>query len=102
MTGRARIATDTDAAEVGRILAAGFAEGPVLTWVFQEPGRASKLASFFQFLGSHLARMELRVALEEWIKHYPNFELAKAGQVTWSAGQVRSPGSVPVQILGGN
>ena len=53
-------------------------------------------------LGSHLARMELRVALEEWIKHYPNFELAEAGQVTWSAGQVRGPRSVPVRILGGN
>jgi ribosomal protein S18 acetylase RimI-like enzyme len=50
VTGLARIATDADAAEVGRILAAGFAEDPVLTWVFQEPGRASKLACFFQFL----------------------------------------------------
>lgn len=50
MTGPARIATAVDAAEVGRTLAAGFADDPVLTWVFQEPGRAAKLASFFDFL----------------------------------------------------
>ena len=51
-------------------------------------------------LGSHLARMELRVALEEWMKRYPDFELAHSEEVTWSAGQVRGPRSVPVRILG--
>ena len=51
-------------------------------------------------LGSNLARMELRVALDEWIKRYPNFELSDAEQVTWSAGQVRGPRTVPVRILG--
>jgi cytochrome P450 len=50
-------------------------------------------------LGSNLARMELRVALEEWIKRYPDFELADAGAVTWSAGQVRGPRTIPVRIL---
>lgn len=50
MSGPTRIATAADAAEVGRILAAGFADDPVLTWAFQEPGRASKLACFFEFL----------------------------------------------------
>jgi GNAT superfamily N-acetyltransferase len=50
MTSPARIATDVDAAEIGRTLAGGFADDPVLTWVFQEPGRAAKLASFFDFL----------------------------------------------------
>ena len=51
-------------------------------------------------LGSNLARMELRVALEEWMKHCPDFELAHPEQVAWSAGQVRGPRSVPVRVLG--
>jgi cytochrome P450 len=50
-------------------------------------------------IGSNLARMELRVALEEWMKRYPDFELTDPEKVTWSAGQVRGPRCVPVRIL---
>ncbi|HUS62425.1 MAG TPA: cytochrome P450, partial [Acidimicrobiales bacterium] len=50
-------------------------------------------------LGSNLARMELRVALEEWLTRIPSFELIDGATVTWSAGQVRGPRSVPVRIL---
>ena len=50
-------------------------------------------------LGSNLARMELRVALEEWMNRYPDFELADPATVTWSAGQVRGPRTIPVRIL---
>ena len=49
-------------------------------------------------LGSPLARMELRVALEEWLARYPEFELADPSAVTWSAGQVRGPRTLPVTI----
>ena len=50
-------------------------------------------------IGSNLARMELRIALEEWIARYPDFELTDATAVSWSAGQVRGPRSVPVRII---
>ena len=49
-------------------------------------------------IGSNLARMELRVALEEWMKRYPDFELVDPTRVTWSAGQVRGPRTVPVRV----
>jgi cytochrome P450 len=50
-------------------------------------------------LGSNLARMELKIALEEWMARYPDFELTDPGAVTWSAGQVRGPRTIPVTIL---
>jgi hypothetical protein len=51
-------------------------------------------------LGSNLARMEMRVALSEWMGRYPEFELIDPAQVSWSAGQVRGPRHLPVRILG--
>ena len=52
-------------------------------------------------LGSNLARMELTVALEEWMARVPDFELADAESVTWSTGQIRGPRTLPVRILNG-
>jgi hypothetical protein len=49
-------------------------------------------------IGSNLARMELRVALEEWTARFPEFELTDPDAVTWSAGQVRGPRTVPVRL----
>lgn len=48
--------------------------------------------------GSNLARMELRVALEEWLRRIPEFELADPEGVRWSTGQVRGPRELPVRI----
>jgi cytochrome P450 len=50
-------------------------------------------------LGSNLARMELTVALEEWMARFLDFELADPDSVTWSAGQVRGPRRLPVRLL---
>ncbi len=50
-------------------------------------------------LGSNLARLELRVAVEEFLLRYPDFELAIAGDVDWSVGQIRGPRRLPVRIL---
>jgi cytochrome P450 len=47
-------------------------------------------------LGSNLARMELRVALEEWLRRIPRFTLADPDAVTWSQGTVRGPRRIPV------
>jgi len=46
--------------------------------------------------GSNLARMELRVALEEWLRRIPDFSLAEGAEVTWAGGQVRGPRQLPV------
>jgi len=48
--------------------------------------------------GSHLARMELQVALEVWLERIPRFDLADPAAVTWSAGQVRGPRTLPLRI----
>lgn len=48
--------------------------------------------------GSHLARMELLVALDVWLKAFPEFSLADPDAVRWSPGQVRGPRSLPVRI----
>ncbi len=49
-------------------------------------------------VGSHLARMELRVALEVWMERVPEFSLADPAAVTWAAGQVRGPRALPIRI----
>jgi cytochrome P450 len=48
--------------------------------------------------GSHLARMELRVALEMWLQNFPSFELADPSAVRWSGGQVRGPRTLPIVL----
>ena len=49
-------------------------------------------------VGSHLARMELRVALETWLARIPTFTLADPAAVWWSAGQIRGPRALPLRI----
>src|SRR5215475_9719492 len=49
-------------------------------------------------VGSHLARMELRVALEAWLARIPEFTLDDPAAVTWAAGQIRGPRALPLRI----
>jgi cytochrome P450 len=49
-------------------------------------------------LGSNLARMEVAVAIEEWMARFPGFELIDDAAVTYSAGQIRGPRTVPARI----
>lgn len=48
--------------------------------------------------GSNLARMELRVAVEEWLARIPSFHLEDAQPVLWAGGQVRGPRELPVVL----
>jgi len=50
-------------------------------------------------LGSNLARLELRVAVEEFLARFPDFEVADPDDVRWSVGQIRGPRALPVRIL---
>jgi hypothetical protein len=52
-------------------------------------------------LGSHLARMELRVALGVWLERFPEFTLADPAAVSWALGQVRGPRALPLRVTGG-
>ena len=49
-------------------------------------------------LGSNLARLELRVALEEWLRAMPCFRLAAPDAVEWSGGQTRGPERVDIYV----
>ncbi|MGY9072766.1 MAG: cytochrome P450 [Acidimicrobiales bacterium] len=49
-------------------------------------------------LGSNLARMELQVALEEWLTRFPNFELTEGETAQWAGTQIRGPREIPVTL----
>ncbi|MGA0117856.1 MAG: cytochrome P450 [Ilumatobacteraceae bacterium] len=49
-------------------------------------------------IGSNLARLEMNVAIEVFLKRFPDFELDQSEQVTWSTGQVRGPRNLPFRI----
>lgn len=53
-------------------------------------------------LGSNLARLELRVALEEFVMAFPRFRVDPAEEITWTLGHVRGPHRVPIQVLEGH
>lgn len=50
-------------------------------------------------LGSNLARMEMAIALEEFLKRYKKFKLNPNEVTTFSQGQVRGPRQLPLLIL---
>jgi cytochrome P450 len=52
-----------------------------------------------RYIGSSLARMEICVALEEWLKAVPTFAWAPGTAIQWSNGTVRGPRRLPL-VLG--
>jgi cytochrome P450 len=51
-------------------------------------------AGIHRCLGAHLARMELRVAFQEFLSRIPDFRLANPDGVVWRAGPIRTPKSL--------
>lgn len=49
-------------------------------------------------LGSNVARMEMRVAIEAWLERFPHFSLTPGAAVQWGGAQVRGPRAVPVDL----
>ncbi|MEL6985207.1 MAG: cytochrome P450, partial [Actinomycetota bacterium] len=49
-------------------------------------------------LGSNLARLEVLVAIQEWIRAFPDYELDPDGETTWANGQIRGPRNIPVLL----
>jgi len=48
--------------------------------------------------GSNLARLEMLVAFQEWLRAFPNYSLDKSKKTTWANGQVRGPREIPVLL----
>jgi cytochrome P450 len=48
-------------------------------------------AGVHRCIGAHLARMELRVGLEEFIRRLPDFQLDGPDAVAWKPGPIRGP-----------
>ncbi|HYM14904.1 MAG TPA: cytochrome P450 [Dehalococcoidia bacterium] len=46
--------------------------------------------------GSNLARMEMKVSIQEWLKRIPDYRLENPDAVTWAGGQVRGPRQMAV------
>jgi len=51
-------------------------------------------------IGSNLARLELKVAITEFIKRFPKFQLLDPNGVEWSHGQIRGPRKLDILIQG--
>jgi cytochrome P450 len=49
-------------------------------------------------IGAGLARMEIRVALEEWLTQFPSFQRDYSQPIVWSKGTVRGPRTVPLLL----
>jgi cytochrome P450 len=49
-------------------------------------------------LGSNLARLELTVAIQEWLRAFPDYTLDPEHATSWANGQIRGPRTLPVLL----
>jgi cytochrome P450 len=50
-------------------------------------------------LGSHLARLELRVALREWHRRIPSYRIRPGADLLWTP-MLRAVHSLPLEFVG--
>jgi len=72
-------------------------EDPDTVKLDRQPNRHAAFGlGIHRCVGSNLARMEMKVAIEQWLRRIPDFTLN--GAVTWSEGTVRGPRSLPFKF----
>jgi cytochrome P450 len=47
-------------------------------------------------LGSNFARLEMKVAFQEWCAAFANYRINPDEETTWTNGQIRGPREIPV------
>ena len=47
-------------------------------------------------MGGHLARLEIKIALQEWLRRIPEFSLKPGTEITYRPSGVIGPDSVPL------
>ncbi|MGH9000671.1 MAG: cytochrome P450 [Acidimicrobiia bacterium] len=55
-------------------------------------------SSIHKCLGAHIARVELRVMLDEFLRRIPDFEIADESRIAWSTGQVQGVVRLPIRF----
>jgi cytochrome P450 len=71
---------------------------------FDRPNGAKHLAFgdyIHKCLGIHIARVEMRVLLEEWIRRIPVFEVQQGAEAQWSNGRVQGVTKCPIRFPAG-
>ena len=68
----------------------------------QENRHAAFGLGIHRCIGSNLARLELNIAVEVFLRRFPDFELNVNEETVWSTGQVRGPRRLPVRVLARN
>ncbi|HTV98365.1 MAG TPA: cytochrome P450 [Steroidobacteraceae bacterium] len=76
--------------------------------VFPDPlevnfNRARKITLAFtagvhSCMGAHLARLEIKIALQEWLKRIPDFAVLPGARIVYRAGGVVGPETVPLSL----